>query len=119
MCISLCIKKTYTTGVCLFRCLLVESTTGAVAVGLGSSCCRRLSPCRRCLKPEPWLRFQSPLIEPDMRFSRIRLSDKVLRFRPRKVTAPLGQSYQPQPLVKVLVRELPRSLAGAPLVFSP
>jgi len=26
----------------------------------------------------PWLRFQSPLIEPDGRFSRIRLSDEIM-----------------------------------------
>ena len=26
----------------------------------------------------PWLRFQSPLIEPDVRFSRIRLSDEIM-----------------------------------------
>ena len=30
------------------------------------------------------LRFQSPLIEPDMRISRIRLSDKTSCVRPRK-----------------------------------
>ena len=26
----------------------------------------------------PWLRFQSPLIEPDVQFSRIRLSDEIM-----------------------------------------
>ncbi len=60
----------------------------------------------------PWLRFQSPLVEPDVRNYRIRLSDKVLRFRPRKVASPLSQSYQPQLFVQVLVRELPCSLAA-------
>ena len=45
-------------------------------------------------------------------------SDKALRFRPRKVASPLGQSYQPQPFVQELVRELPRSLAALLLVFS-
>ena len=64
------------------------------------------------------LRFHIPLVEPDVRFSRIRLSDKALRFRPRKVASPLGQSYQPQPFVQELVRELPRSLAALLLVFS-
>ena len=26
----------------------------------------------------PWLRFQSPLVEPDMQISRIRLSDEIM-----------------------------------------
>ena len=30
---------------------------------------------------EPWPRFHTPLIEPDMQISRIRLSDKTSRFR--------------------------------------
>ena len=55
----------------------VESTTGAVAVGVGGSCSRQLS-----LMPvphsSPWLRFQSPLIELDGRISRIRLSDEIM-----------------------------------------
>jgi len=29
----------------------------------------------------PWLRFHTPLIEPDRQISRIRLSDKTSRFR--------------------------------------
>ena len=37
----------------------------------------------------PWLRFQSPLIEPDMQFSRIRLSDEIKR---RAVAAGLPAS---------------------------
>jgi len=36
------------------------------------------------------LRFQSPLIEPDVRISRIRLSDKTSCVRPRKG---LGQGF--------------------------
>ena len=55
----------------------VESTTGAVAVGGGGSCSRRLSPMP-VPHSSPWLRFQSPLIEPDMRLSRIRLSDEIM-----------------------------------------
>ena len=55
----------------------VESTTGAVAVGKGGSCCRRLSPIP-VPHSSPWLRFQSPLIEPDMQISRIRLSDEIM-----------------------------------------
>ena len=57
---------------------LVESECGAVAVG------------RTYLLPplssggaslvRPWLRFHTPLIEPDMQISRIRLSDKTSRL---------------------------------------
>jgi hypothetical protein len=52
----------------------VESTTGAVAVGteewLFAGCFRTLP------VPQfgPWLRFQSPLVKPDVRISRIQLS---------------------------------------------
>jgi hypothetical protein len=46
-----------------------------VAVGSGDSC----SPAAFAVVPvsqsAPWLRFRSPLIEPDVRISRIRLSD--------------------------------------------
>ena len=55
----------------------VESTTGAVAVGGGGSCSRRLLPMP-VPHSSPWLRFQSPLVEPDMRISRIRLSDEIM-----------------------------------------
>ena len=61
----------------------VESTTGAVTTGV-ASLFPRLS-VRGAPLATPWLRFQSPLIEPDMRISRIRLSDKTSCFRPRKV----------------------------------
>ncbi len=49
------------------------------------------------------LRFQPPLIEPDVRISRIRLSDKASCLRPRKTLCPHFQPGQPQGLVKVLV----------------
>jgi hypothetical protein len=61
----------------------VESTTGAVTIGV-ASLFPRLS-VRGAPLATPWLRFQSPLIEPDMRITRIRLSDKTSCFRPRKV----------------------------------
>jgi hypothetical protein len=61
----------------------VESTTGAVTIGV-ASLLPRLS-VRGAPLATPWLRFQSPLIEPDMRISRIRLSDKTSCFCPRKV----------------------------------
>jgi len=60
------------------RPIAVESTTGAVAVGV-ASLWPRLS-VRGALLATPWLRFQSPLIEPDVQISRIRLSDKTHAF---------------------------------------
>src|SRR5947209_15214389 len=66
---------------------LVESECGAVAVG------------RTYLLPplssggaslvRPWLRFHTPLIEPDMQIFRIRLSDKTSRLHPRRAATKL------------------------------
>jgi len=39
-------------------------------------------------------RFHIPLIEPDVRFSRIRLSEKASRFRPRKAARSLSEPNQ-------------------------
>ena len=79
----------------------VESRCGAVAVGpvcllppLSSGGARVTSPL---------LRFHIPLIEPDMQISRIRLSDKTLRLRPRHVVPKPGQAHEPE--VPVEVRE--------------
>jgi hypothetical protein len=47
------------------------------------------------------LRFHIPLIELDRRISRIQLSDKTSRRRPRKARSQLRQFYQPQSLVEV------------------
>ena len=79
----------------------VESRCGAMAVG------------RTYLLPplssggaslvRPWLRFHTPLIEPDMRIARIRLSDKTSRRRPRRATPKPGQTYEPE--VPVEMRE--------------
>ena len=57
---------------------LVESTTGAVAVGGRGVAVP--GGFRQVPVPHspPWLRFQSPLIEPDLRISRIRLSDEIM-----------------------------------------
>ena len=55
--------------------------------------------------------FVHPLIEPDMRFSRIRLSDKTSCFRPRQVARAGGQSDQPQVLVQNLGGEARRPRA--------
>jgi hypothetical protein len=49
------------------------------------------------------LRFHTPLIEPDMRLSRIRLSDKRSCLRPRQVTRQPRQPNQFQGLVEILV----------------
>ena len=49
----------------------------------------------------PWLRFHTPLIEPDMRISRIRLSDKTSRLHPRHVVPKPAQAYEPEVPVKV------------------
>src|SRR4051812_40159328 len=55
----------------------VESAAGAVAVGQGVCCFPAAFAICRCLSPGPWLRFPLPLIEPDLRISRIRLSDRL------------------------------------------
>ena len=52
---------------------------------------------------DPWLRFHTPLIEPGVRFSRTRLSDKDSRFRPREARRPPLKLDQPQLLVQVFV----------------
>jgi hypothetical protein len=51
------------------------------------------------------LRFQSPLIEPYVRISRIRLSDKTSCLRPRKAVLKRLHADQPQGLVQVLIGE--------------
>jgi hypothetical protein len=66
---------------------MVESECGAAAVG------------RTYLLPplssggasvvRPWLRFHTPLIEPDMQIFRIRLSDKTSRLHPRRAATKL------------------------------
>jgi hypothetical protein len=54
--------------------------------------------------PKPWLRFHTPLIEPDVQISRIRLSCKTdtPSLTPSNATA-RGQAYEPE--VPVQVRE--------------
>src|SRR5246500_1091773 len=92
------------------RAVVVESRCGAVAVGRtyllpplsfgGASLAR------------PWLRFHIPLIEPDMQISRIRLSDKTSRLRPRHVVPKPAQAYEPE--VPVKVREWISSALASP-----
>jgi len=82
-----------------FEFCRVESRCGAVAVGRTYL----LPPLSSggALVVLPWLRFHIPLIEPDMQISRIRLSDKTSRLRPRHVAAKRGQAYEPEVPVKV------------------
>ena len=51
------------------------------------------------------LRFHIPLIKPDVRISRIRLSDKESRGRSREVTLDPTESDQTEFKVEVLSRE--------------
>jgi len=50
------------------------------------------------------LRFHIPLIEPDVRISRIRLSDKDSYLRPRKITSAQFEPDKTQRLIEILVR---------------
>src|ERR1700732_1294268 len=78
---------------------MVESECGAVAVG------------RTYLLPplssggaslvRAWLRFHTPLIEPDMQICRIRLSDKTSRLHPRRAPTKPCEAYELEVPVKV------------------
>ena len=59
----------------------------------------------RCLSSRPMLRFHAPLFKPDGRFSRIRLSDKESRFRPRMVARSLGEPDKSQLPIEIAVGE--------------
>jgi hypothetical protein len=48
-------------------------------------------------------RFQSPLVEPDMQISRIRLSDKTSRGRPRTGLGKKPQVHEPQVSMEVRI----------------
>ena len=65
-------------------------------------------------QPSHGPRFHTPLIEPDMRLSRIRLSDKRSCLRPRQVTRQPRQPNQFQGLIEILVGE-----AIVPLALDP
>jgi hypothetical protein len=62
--------------------------------GLGSAYLFSGSFVCRCLNSFTLPRFHTPLIEPDRRISRIRLSEEVSRVRPRKTGGPLGEPDQ-------------------------
>ena len=84
----------------------VESTTGAVAVGteewLFAGCFRTLP------VPQfgPWLHFQSPLVKPDVRISRIRLSPVPSNLRSWQVAAVSRDGVEAERLIEILVRDL-------------
>jgi hypothetical protein len=59
----------------------------------------------RCLTSQTMLRFHSPLVEPDERISRIRLSDKGSCLRPREVARAQVQPDESQLIVEELVGE--------------
>ena len=48
----------------------------------------------------PCFRFHIPLIEPDMQISRIRLSEKGSRCRPREIARPLAKAAKAQHFVQ-------------------
>src|SRR6516165_12399791 len=83
------------------RPFAVESRCGAVAVGRTY----RLPPLSSggASLARPWLCFHTPLIEPDVQISRIRLSDKTSRLRPRLAAPARGQTYET--VMPVEVRE--------------
>src|SRR5580658_3967442 len=93
-------------------------------VGMWRGCCRTNISVFRPLSSggaslvRPWLRFHIPLIEPDRRIYRIRLSDKTSRLHPRRAATKLGQAYEPEVLVKV--REwIGSALASPDFVLEP
>ena len=99
---------------CLENAESVESRCGAVAVGRTYL----LPPLSSggALLARPWLRFHTPLIEPDVQISCIRLSDKTSRLRPRLAAPTRGQAYEPE--VPVKVREwIAPALASPDLVL--
>jgi hypothetical protein len=59
----------------------------------------------RCLTRPAVLRFHVPLVKPDRRFARIRLSDKDSRVRSREVTLRPPEADQAKLKVQVLGRE--------------
>src|SRR5215212_8258530 len=77
--------------------------------------------CGGAFAPPPqsglaWLRFPSPLIEPDVRISRIRLSPATSGLRIRQVGTPVGQLVEAEHLVEVRVgvSAVPRASPAAP-----
>jgi hypothetical protein len=53
----------------------------------------------------PCFRFHIPLIEPDMRISRVRLSEKGSRCRPREIARPLAKADEAQHVAEGCLRK--------------
>ena len=53
----------------------------------------------------PCFRLHTPLIEPDVRNDRIRLSEKVSRGRPRETTRPYWKADEAQHLIEEALRK--------------
>src|SRR5437660_2929602 len=94
----------------------VESECGAVAVGRAYLLPPLSSGGASLVRP--WLRFHTPLIEPDMQICRIRLSDKTSRLHPRRAPTKPCEAYELE--VPVKVREgITPALASPDLVLVP
>jgi hypothetical protein len=70
-------------------------------VALGRACMLPPLSSGGALVARPWLRFHTPLIEPDWQICCIRLSDKTARLRPRRVVPKRGQAYEPELLIEL------------------
>ena len=69
----------------------VESKCGAVT--LGWACLFPPLSSGGALVAQPWLRFHTPLIEPDVQISRIRLSDKTSRHHSRATPSAASEHH--------------------------
>ena len=78
---------------------IVES--GCDAVTLGSGCLLPPLSSGGAQVPSPLLRFHTPLIEPDVQISRIRLSDRTSRLHPRRAASKLREAYETEVPVQV------------------
>ena len=85
-------------------------------MALGRACLFAAPFVWRCLSSSAVAPSPHPLIEPDGQISRIRLSDKTSRLRPRHVVPKPAQTYEPE--VPVEVREwIAPALASPDLVL--
>ena len=71
----------------------------------------------RCLTSPTMLRFHFPLIKPDVRFSRIRLSDKGSCCRPRNVAVAQAEQDKSQLTVQMLIGKARDRLSRLHLVL--
>jgi hypothetical protein len=81
----------------------VESRCGAV--GLGAAYLLPAISLAGASLASPCVRFHIPLIEPDVRISRFRLSEKGSRSRPREIMGPLAKADEPQHVVQGCLRK--------------